>query len=190
MYKAGHILADPPTATHASRRRALPRHRARRCAASTTTAPPTCFRGGRRKPVKLAYMWRDVERRATRHGIPFNGIPDYPNDPEELATRVALLASKEGWCPDFVKAAYACWFLENKDPGDANNLSPLLARLGKKPDEVIAKANSEEIRKEYRMTTEAACALGIFGSPTFVCGQEIFWGDDRLEDAIDWCLEH
>jgi 2-hydroxychromene-2-carboxylate isomerase len=141
------------------------------------------------KPVKLAYMWRDVERRAARHGIPFNGIPDYPNDPEELATRVALLAAKEGWCADFVKASYACWFLENKDPGDANNLSPLLARLGKEPDEVIATANSEKIRKEYRMTTEAARALGIFGSPTFVCGQEIFWGDDRLEDAIDWCLE-
>ena len=142
------------------------------------------------KPVKLAYMWRDVERRAMRHGVPFNGIPDYPNDPEELATRVALVAAKEGWCPDFAKAAYACWFLENKDPGNVDNLFPLLAGLGRNPQDVVATANGDEIRNEYRTTTEAARAMGIFGSPTFVCGKEIFWGDDRLEDAIDWCLEH
>lgn len=142
------------------------------------------------KPVKLAYMWRDVERRAMRHGVPFKGIPDYPNDPEELATRVAFVAAKEGWCADFAKVAYACWFLENKDPGNVDNLLPLLAELGKNADEVIATANGNDIRNEYRMTTEAARAKGIFGSPTFVCGEEIFWGDDRLEDAIDWCIEH
>jgi 2-hydroxychromene-2-carboxylate isomerase len=73
------------------------------------------------KPVKLAYMWRDVERRAMRHGVSFNGIPDYPNDPEELATRVAFVAAKESGCRDFAKAAYACWFLENRDPGNVDN---------------------------------------------------------------------
>ena len=125
-----------------------------------------------------------------RHRIPFKGIPDYPNDPEELASRVALLAAKEGWCADFAKAAYACWFLENKDPGNVDNLLPLLVRMGKNADDVIVTANSDEIRTEYRMTTEAARSMGIFGSPTFVCGNEIFWGDDRLEDAIDWCMEH
>jgi 2-hydroxychromene-2-carboxylate isomerase len=142
------------------------------------------------KPVKLAYMWRDVERRAMRHGVAFNGIPDYPNDPEELATRVALVAAKEGWCADFAKAAYACWFLENKDPAKVDNLLPLLAGLGKSPQDVVAAANGEDTRNEYRATTEAARAMGIFGSPTFVCGKELFWGDDRLEDAIDWCLNH
>lgn len=37
---------------------------------------------------------------------------------------------------------------------------------------------------------EAVRELGIFGSPTFACESEIFWGDDRLEDAIDWCRSH
>ena len=69
------------------------------------------------KPVKLAYMWRDVERRAMRYGIPFRTIPDYPNDSDELANRVATVASIDGWCAAFSKAAYAQWFLENKDPG-------------------------------------------------------------------------
>jgi 2-hydroxychromene-2-carboxylate isomerase len=60
--------------------------------------------------------------------------------------------------------------------------------MGKDPDEVVARANSERIRAQYATTTDAARSMGIFGSPTFVCGEEIFWGDDRLEDAIDWCI--
>lgn len=62
------------------------------------------------EPVKLAYMWRDVERRARQHGIPFGTIPDYPNDSDELANRVATIASIEGWCQRFAKAAYSKWF--------------------------------------------------------------------------------
>ena len=62
--------------------------------------------------------------------------------------------------------------------------------MGKDPDEVVARANSEQIRAQYAAATEAARSMGIFGSPTFACGQEIFWGDDRLEDAINWCIAH
>lgn len=139
------------------------------------------------KPAKLAYMWRDVERRAQRHGIPFASIPDYPIDADELANRVATLAAAEGWCPAFVKAAYRSWFIENKDPGRIDNLRALLGQLGKDADRVIAEANGQDVRDRYAAETDAARALGIFGSPTFACGTEIFWGDDRLEDAIDWC---
>ena len=139
------------------------------------------------KPVKLAYMWRDLERRALRHGVPFTAIPHYPNDPDELADRVATVAALEGWCPAFAKAAYATWFLADQDPGAIGPLSDLLLALGREPAAVIARANSAEIRDRYAAETEAARSLGIFGSPTFACGSEIFWGDDRLEDAIDWC---
>jgi 2-hydroxychromene-2-carboxylate isomerase len=142
------------------------------------------------KPVKLAYMWRDLERRANRHGVPFRSIPSYPNDPDELAQRVATLAAVEGWCPQFARAAYASWFMEDKDPGKTEYLSPILERLGRNANEVIARANSAEIRDTYASETEVARSCGIFGSPTFVCGQELFWGDDRLEDAIDWCKSH
>jgi 2-hydroxychromene-2-carboxylate isomerase len=142
------------------------------------------------KPVKLAYMWRDLERRAGRHGIPFRSIPDYPNDADELANRVATLAAMEGWCPAFAKAAYRMWFLENRDPGKLEHASVLIEQLGRNPSEVIARANSSGIRDMYAAETEVARALGIFGSPTFVYGSEIFWGDDRLEDAIEWCRSH
>lgn len=142
------------------------------------------------KPVKLAYMWRDLERRAQRHGIPFASIPNYPNDADELASRVATLAAIQGWCPAFARAAYRTWFLENKDPGRVDHLSAVLEGLGKDPDKIIALSNGQEVRDRYAAETEAARSLGIFGSPSFVYRTEVFWGDDRLEDAIDWCKTH
>ena len=142
------------------------------------------------KPVKLSYMWRDVERRSRRYGIPFKSIPHYPNDADELANRVATVAALEGWCAQFAKAAYATWFIENKDPGNVEILSDVLRRMNRDPAEVIAKANSSEARDKYAAETELARSIGIFGSPTFVSGSEIFWGDDRLEDAIEWCKTH
>ena len=142
------------------------------------------------KPVKLAYMWRDLERRARRHGIPFASVPDYPNDADELANRVATLAALEGWCPQFAKAAYSEWFIENRDPGKVEYLSEVLQRMNRSPREIIERANSQEIRDKYAAETDLARSMGIFGSPTFACGTEIFWGDDRLEDAIDWCRSH
>jgi 2-hydroxychromene-2-carboxylate isomerase len=142
------------------------------------------------KPVKLQYMWRDLERRAGRHGIPFRSIPDYPVDPDGLANRVAVVASLEGWCPEYTEATYRAWFLENKAPGDAGSTRSILSRLGKDANAVIARADGPEIRKRYDSETEHAKALGVFGSPSFVWGREVFWGDDRFEDALDWAKSH
>ena len=142
------------------------------------------------KPAKMSYMWRDLERRAKRYSIPFRSIPPYPVDPDELANRVASLASLEGWCPEYTRAIYRNWFLESQTPGDPEGLRKLLPQLGKDPDAVIARANSPEIRDRYAAETDAARKLGIFGSPTFAWGSEIFWGDDRLEDALEWSRAH
>lgn len=142
------------------------------------------FRG---KPVKMQYMWRDIERRAARYGIPFNRIPTYPVDPENLANRVGVLAATEGWCPEYTRATYRAWFLEDKPPGEPENLIATLRGLGTDPDAVVSRANSQEIRDKYDAETDLARSMGIFGSPTFAFGSEIFWGDDRLDDAFEWC---
>ncbi len=141
------------------------------------------FRG---KPVKMRYMWRDIERRAARHGIPFSGVPTYPVDPDSLANRVGVVSEIEGWCPEYTKATYRAWFLEDKPPGDPVHLGSILRALGKDPEALMALANSQEIREKYDAETSVAREMGIFGSPTFVVGGEIFWGDDRLEDALEW----
>ncbi len=144
----------------------------------------------RTKPIKAKYMWRDLERRAARFGIPFPEPPEYPVDPEGLANRVGTVAAQRGWCPDYTRASYRAWFLENKPLGVPEHVTEVLASLGKAPDEIIALAESSDARARYDAETNEARRLGIFGSPTFVIGEEIFWGDDRLEDALEWSARH
>lgn len=138
------------------------------------------------KPVKMRYMWRDLERRAQRFGVPFDGIPPYPIDPDERANRVAMLAAIEGWCPAFARAAYHAWFLGKQDPGRPEVLRAILNGLGRDTERCMAEADSTTVRDAYVAQTARARDLGLFGSPTFVCGTELFWGDDRLDDALAW----
>ena len=140
------------------------------------------------KPVKTAYMWRDLERRAHRFGVPFDGIAPYPIDADERANRVATLAAMQGWCPDFTRAAYRAWFLDKQDPGRPEVLARILAGLGRDAAACLEAADGDAVRADYARQTDRARALGLFGSPSFVHGSEIFWGDDRLDDAIAWAL--
>jgi 2-hydroxychromene-2-carboxylate isomerase len=80
--------------------------------------------------------------------------------------------------------------LGNSDPGEVENVSRALRRTGRDPNEIFARTNSPETHGKLAAETDAARALGIFGSPTFVCGTELFWGDDRFAEAIEWCTSH
>ncbi|MGA3403967.1 MAG: 2-hydroxychromene-2-carboxylate isomerase [Acetobacteraceae bacterium] len=142
------------------------------------------------KPIKTRYMWRDIERRAARHGIAFAGLPHYPNDGDPIANQLGIIAADEGWCPAYTKAVYRNWFLDDKDPGDRETLRSILLSLGKDPVALLERAGSPDLQERYAAQTDVARQAGIFGSPTFMVGEEMFWGDDRLEEALDWCLRH
>ena len=135
---------------------------------------------------RMAYLWRDIERRAALHGVPFVRKPIWPTDREQLANRVGVVAAIEGWCPAYSRASFRSWYLDGEALGDPPVLSRLLGQLGKDPEKVIARADSAEIRARYDAETDTARQLGAFGSPTFAVGREIFWGDDRLEEALAW----
>lgn len=139
------------------------------------------------KPAKEKYMWRDVQRRAERYGFPAKFPIEYPLRNFDLANRVAVVARQEGWCPEYVAAAYELWFRRGLPPGDEPNLHKSLTMAGQTPDRVLRLANSESAEDAYKDATARARTLGIFGSPSFVVdGRELFWGDDRLEDAVAW----
>jgi 2-hydroxychromene-2-carboxylate isomerase len=143
------------------------------------------------KPLKLKYMWRDLARRAERLDVPFDGVPPpYPIDLHEAANHVATLALHGGWCREFTQAAYRKWFLHKQDPGTPENLRAVLQAIGQDADTCIAQASEAPTKQAYAASTDRARQLGIFGSPTFVVGEEIFWGGDRLEDALAWCAAH
>jgi 2-hydroxychromene-2-carboxylate isomerase len=138
------------------------------------------------KPAKERYMWRDVERRAALYALSWSSAPPYPIKHLSLVNRVATIGAKEGWCGDFVRAAYRLWFEKGNDPSVEPTLSAAISNIGQNPDAVIALAATDETKAALKSQTEKARGLGIFGSPTFVVEDEIFWGDDRLEDAVAW----
>lgn len=138
------------------------------------------------KPLKLAYSWRDAARRAQFCGYPFRMTPPYPIKEYELANRIAVAGALDGWCERYVRAAYRRWFLSHHEPGAEPNFSESMKEIGQDPERVRARAESDEVRAAYRAATDEARALGIFGVPTFATGNELFWGDDRLNDAIQW----
>ena len=140
----------------------------------------------RTKPVKLAYMWRDLERRAALHDIPFAGLPPYPLRDVVLSDCVAMIGAREGWCSAYMPVIYRRWFLGQRDVSDEAEISVALSEAGQEPGRVLAIANTEAANRALAEATDTAKQLNVFGSPTFVVGSEVFWGDDRLEDAISW----
>jgi 2-hydroxychromene-2-carboxylate isomerase len=139
------------------------------------------------KPIKARYMWRDIERRAAMYGIAWSSAPPYPLKDLPLPNRIALLGVREGWCAEYVNSAYKRWFLDGQDASTEPNISESLRAIGQEPARVLALADSDEIKNALERETDIARSLGIFGAPSFVAGSEMFWGDDRLEDAISWC---
>ena len=137
-------------------------------------------------PAKGAYMWRDMERRCAQFGIPFRKPSQFPRN-GLLAARAALVAEAEPWIGRFVRSVYHANFVDDQDITDPARVRALLAAAGcADPDALLARASSAENKEHLRTRNHAAVAHGIFGAPSFVVGDELFWGDDRLEDALAW----
>jgi len=143
--------------------------------------PPT-------KQAKVDYMWRDIQRRARGYGFEARVPAPYPLKEFDLANRIAVLGMQEGWCSNYVQATYRRWFLEWLEPGSEPNVSESLREIGQDSERILELASGEETGEVYSCQTESAQSKGIFGNPSFIVGGELFWGDDRLEDAVRWAL--
>ena len=138
------------------------------------------------KQVKVDYMWCDIERRAQGYGFTANVPAPYPLQEFDLANRVAVLARQEGWCEDYVRGTYRRWFVDGHEAGSDLNLSQTLSEIGQDKSCVLELAGAPDLEAAYLKQTKIAQRAGIFGSPSFIVDGELFWGDDRLEDAIAW----
>ena len=135
-------------------------------------------------PVKGRYMWRDLERICAREALPLKLPPvRFPQNGLKAA-RLALAGEAEGWTPAFTRAVYTANFAEQKDISDDATLTGILARLGVDATRAMEAANTPENKTRLKTQTEEAQARGLFGAPSFTIGDELFWGNDRLEDAI------
>ncbi len=136
-------------------------------------------------PVKGEHMWRDLGRSCDELGLPLKRPGVFPRN-SILAARVALVAAEEGWCPSFSRAVFHENFAQDRDIASPEVMGGIVEALGQPGAAVLARATSDEIKGRLRKVTEEAMKLGIFGAPSFTVGNELFWGNDRLEQALRW----
>ena len=138
----------------------------------------------RDKLNKVNYMWRDIERRAEGYGFFAKTPVPYPLSEFDLANQIAILGLDKSWGVDYVRLTYKKWFQEGKEPVIEPSISEVCKELKLNKDEIISEAKTKFIEDKYLANTNSARENKIFGSPSFVVKNEIFWGDDRMEDAI------
>jgi 2-hydroxychromene-2-carboxylate isomerase len=136
--------------------------------------------------VKGRYMWRDLERVCAAEGLALALPPvRFPQNGLKAA-RLALIGESEGWTPTFTRAVFAANYAEQKDISDDATLRAILAALGIDADAAFGAANTPENKDALKRQTEEAASRGLFGAPSFTVGDEVFWGNDRLEAALAW----
>jgi len=136
--------------------------------------------------AKGRYMWRDLERICAAEGLPLKLPPvKFPQNGLKAA-RLALVGENKGWTPAFTRAVFAANCAEQKDIGDDDTLTAILESIGIEPQAALDAANDPANKEALKQQTEQAMARGLFGAPSFIVGDELFWGNDRLETALQW----
>jgi 2-hydroxychromene-2-carboxylate isomerase len=139
-------------------------------------------------PRKGRYMWRDLQRICARENLPLRPPELFPQN-SLLAARCAL-ALEPADRPAFAQAVFAAEFGEGARIDEAAKLDAILSALAL-PGSAVARAASEPIKQALRAQTDEAQRLDLFGAPSFVTAdRELFWGNDRLEEAIAWAIAH
>lgn len=136
-------------------------------------------------PAKGRYMWRDMERQCERLCLPLVRPEPFPQS-SLLAARIALAGRMQPWIGDFTRAVFIAGFGSGEDISDEGFLAGLLLEAGAPAKQILEEAHSAEIKDQLRTAVSEAEDKGIFGAPSFVLQNgELFWGNDRLDDALE-----
>jgi len=138
--------------------------------------------------AKGNYMLRDMERQAELYGLRFKRPSPFPQH-SVLAARVAQLALDTSQGIDFCQNVYLMQFAEGQNIAEVDVISASLIAANLTTD-LIEKAQEPASKHRLRESTEEAMRRGIFGAPSFFAGNELFWGNDRLESALAWAKAH
>lgn len=135
--------------------------------------------------AKGHHMWRDMERLCGDQGLPFERPDPFPQT-SLSAARLALAVRDEPWYPDFCRGVFRAEFGAGETISDRDTLEAVLSDQGVDAAPLLARIDDRVIKERLRAETDEAIRRGIFGAPTFVVGDELFWGNDRLDQAIGW----
>lgn len=133
---------------------------------------------------KGKYMLTDVRRLCKWYGLPEFTMPD-PFPPGSLmAARAAISIPDMDQRARFSKQVFQQEFCSQKDIASEENIREWLGMAGLNADEIIQQLQTDGVKDRLKANVKKAMDLGIFGAPSFMVGDELFWGDDRLEQAI------
>lgn len=132
---------------------------------------------------KGAYVWRDMARQCRKYGLRWKQPTTFPRL-GVLPSRVALLGANQPWIGTFCRRVMELNFALDQDINQPDQLTPILAELGLPVADILDQSRQETTKLHLREQTEQARARGVFGAPTFFVGTEMFWGNDRMDDAL------
>jgi 2-hydroxychromene-2-carboxylate isomerase len=132
---------------------------------------------------KGAYVWQDMARQCRKYGLRWRRPSMFPRA-SVLPARIALLGAERPWIGPFCRRVMELNFVLDEDINQPDRLAPILNELGLAASDILAQAQAESTKTLLREQTEQARARGIFGAPTFFVGTEMFWGNDRLDEAL------
>lgn len=135
--------------------------------------------------VKGRYMWRDMERVCDSLDLPLRKPSVFPRN-GLLPARVVCAHAEEAWVPEFVRAIYRANFADDADISSPAIVEHCLTALGQDAATILATSQTPAAKDKLKAQTAEAMERGIFGAPSLVVGDELFWGNDRLEDALAW----
>jgi 2-hydroxychromene-2-carboxylate isomerase len=137
-------------------------------------------------PEKGRHMWRDLERLCAELDLPFRRPDPFPQN-SLLAARAGIAALDHDWGKDFCRAVFRAQFGEGRRIDDPAVIAAVLTDMEVDPQATLVAAQSDEIKTRLRSETASAQGLGLFGAPSFTTADgELFWGNDRLEQALRW----
>lgn len=133
-------------------------------------------------PAKGRYMQDDLQRFAARYGVAFNHNPHFPiNTLTLMRGAVGLQMRQPQQMRPYVDAVFRAIWVDGKDMNDPATVGAVLRQAGFDAQHLLALAADPQVKEQLKTVTQEAVARGVFGAPTFFVGQEMYWGQDRLD---------
>lgn len=130
-----------------------------------------------RLPAKGRWMWRDLTHWAAHYGVPWRMSSHFPVNAIK-AMRLVLV--DEARAAEVALAAFSAMWVDDRNISEEPELRRIAERAGLDPQAALQAIEDPKIKERLRANTDEAVARGAFGAPTFVVGDELFWGNDRL----------
>lgn len=133
-------------------------------------------------PAKGKYMQGDLQRFARRYRVPFRHNPHFPINTLTLMRMVLGLQMRETErMRPFVDAVFRAIWADGRNMNEPATVGAVLQQAGFDAEQLLALASDPAVKDQLKAATQDAVARGVFGAPTFFVGDQMFWGQDRMD---------